>query len=300
MLEVLQVVFGDRERVRRELPVSFLLCPLSPLVFEAEYTDAYLEAIDWGLPAAVMPMPLMGLSGPGTLISNLVLCNCEVLAMLCLVQAAAPGTPFLYAPVAALADPHSGRFGSGEVEHALMGAAVTEMARYYGLPVEASAGGSDQHVPGIQAGYERALNFTLPVLSQPDLLVGLGLLGGSMIFSPEQLIIDLEIVRRCKRLGRGIETGPEKWLEAVIARVGPGGQFLAQPSTRQALRDGEVYVSRFGSHMAYERWEAAGKPDLLEDAREQIAQILSSHQPLPLDEAAERELERIEKFARQI
>lgn len=298
MLEVLQVVFGSREQVRATLPVSFLLCPASPLVIEAEYTDAYLEAIDWGLPAAVMPMPLLGMTGPGTLISNLILCNCETLAMLCLVQAAAPGTPFLFAPAPAIADPYSGRYIGGEVEHALMDAAVTEMARYYQLPAETSAGGSDQQVPGIQAGYERALNFALPVLSRPDLLVGPGLLGGSMTFSPEQLVIDLEIVRRCKRLSRGIDTREDEWLDSVIAGVEPGGNFLAQPSTRRALRSGELYLGRFGLHTSYEHWEAEGRPQLLEIARQQVAQILSDHQPLPLDESIVRHLTLLEKSAR--
>ena len=138
------------------------------------------------------------------LISELMLANCETLAMLCLVQSAAPGTPFIYAAIPVVADMRTGRYGSGEVENSLFGAAVTEMARFYQLPVEASAGGSDHSIPGIQSAYERALNFSLPILAKPDLLVAPGLLGGSTIFSPEQLMIDLEVIRRCKRLSQGI------------------------------------------------------------------------------------------------
>ena len=147
MLEVLQIVFGGREEVRRLHPVSFLLCPLSPLAIEAAYTDAYLETVGWDLPVAIMPMPMMGSTAPASLISTLVLANCEVLAMLCLVQAAAPGTPVIYAPAPSVMDPHSGRYSSGEIEHALLGAAVTEMARYYGLPSETSTGGTGHHSP---------------------------------------------------------------------------------------------------------------------------------------------------------
>jgi trimethylamine--corrinoid protein Co-methyltransferase len=171
------------------------------------------------------------------------------------------------------------------------------MARYSHLPVEASAGGSDHHVPSIQAGYERALNFVLPVLSQPDLLVAPGLLGGSMIFSPEQIIIDLEIIRRCKRLARGIETSPENWLEDVIAHVGPGGDFLAQRSTRTALRAGELNISGLGCHEPYERWNADGRPDILDQAQEEFNRILRDYQPLPLDNAMEKELVRLQQSA---
>ena len=295
--EILQIIFGTQEHIRRLHPLSFLICPASPLVIEAGYTDAYLETTGLDIPVAIMPMPLLGTSGPGTLISNLILANCEVLAVNCLIQAAQPGTPILYAPIPAISNPYSGRFGSGEVEHSLLGAAVTEMARSYGLPVEASAGGSDQHMPGIQAGYERALNFILPVLSGPDLLVAPGLLGGSMIFSPEQLIIDLEIIRRCKRLRSGIGSGPEEWLQDVIARVGAGGNYLAQRSTRLALHAGELHLSSLGCHMPYEQWEAEGRPDILEEARERYQQVLNGHHPLPLDEATEKELASLQKIA---
>ncbi len=264
MLEVLQVVFGSREEISKEHPVSFVLCPASPLIIEGDYTDAYLETLSWGIPAAVMTMPLLGISGPASLISELTLANCETLAMLCLIQAAAPGTPFIYSAVPVVADMHSGRFGSGEVEHSLLGAAVTEIARYYQLPVEASVGGSDQHMPCIQAGYERALNYALPVMSRPDLLVAPGLLGGSTIFSPEQLIIDLEVIRRCKRLNQGIATGEDKWLGEIVSTVGPGGNYLTQRSTRELVRSGEIYFSQLGRHGTYEQWTSAGSPDLLD------------------------------------
>jgi trimethylamine--corrinoid protein Co-methyltransferase len=298
MLEVLQVVFGSREEFRKTLPVSFVLCPASPLIIEADYTDAYLETLEWGIPAAVMTMPLFGLSGPASLISELVLTNCETIAMLCLIQSAAPGTPFIYSAAPVIADMRSGRFGSGEVEHSLLGAAVTEIARMYQLPVEASVGGTDQHVPCIQAGYERALNYTLPIMARPDLLVAPGLLGGSTIFSPEQLIIDMEVIRRCKRLGQGIDSSTEKWLEEAIATLGPGGNYLKHRSTRNLVRSGEVYYSKLGYHGVYKQGENADSPDLLAEIHQNIRDLLSSRQPLPLSDSAERELEHLEKRAR--
>ncbi len=298
LAEILQVVFGDRKTVRRVHPLSFLICPVSPLTIEGAFADAYLELIGWDLPLAIMPMPLMGTTAPGRAIATVVQGNCEVLAYLCLAQAASPGTPIIYAPALAVAEPHSGRYGSGAVVHALLGAAVTEMGRYYGLPVESTTGGSDHHIPSIQAGYERALNWSLPVLSWPDILVGPGLLGGSTILSFEQLIIDIEIFQRCKRMSRGIDTRENRWLEKVIERVGPGGNYLAQRSTREALRSGEWHLSNLGVHEPYETWESNGK-DILAEARDKIDQALANHHPLPLDEAALRELQRIEEAANE-
>jgi trimethylamine--corrinoid protein Co-methyltransferase len=297
LLEVLQVIFGDRETIRRTHPLSHLLCPQSPLTIEGPHTDAYLALLGWDIPVAVMPMPLMGATAPGSLLSTTVLGNCEVLAMLCLIQAAAPGTPFIYAPALAAIDPRSGRYSGGAIEGGLLGAAVTEMGRYYGLPVEASGMGTDHHVPSIQAGYERALNGLLPVLSWPDILVGPGLLGGSMILSLEQLLIDVEVFRMFKQAHRGIVADEGKWLEDVINDIGPGGNFLAEYSTVDGIRDGEWYISQLGVHDTFEGWETAGRPTLLGEVREKVKQILVTHQPLSLDEDVERELDRIQKRA---
>jgi trimethylamine--corrinoid protein Co-methyltransferase len=298
MLEVFQVVFGGKDGFKKTLPVSFIVCPASPLIIEGDFTDAYLETLGWGMPVAVMTMPLLGISGPATLISELVLINCETLAMLCLIQSAAPGTPFIYAAAPAIADMHSGRFGSGEVEHSLLGAAVTQIARMYQLPVEASAGGSDHHVPCIQAGYERALNYTLPVLARPDLLVAPGLLGGSTIFSPEQLIIDVEVIRRCKRLSAGIGSQEDKWLGNVISKIGPGGNYLAEISTRKAMHSGEVYFSQLGLHGSYDQWVSSGSPGILEEIHQVIQDLVRNYHPVPLAEDVTRELEVLEKRAR--
>jgi trimethylamine--corrinoid protein Co-methyltransferase len=298
LLEVLQVVFGDKETIRRRHPLSCILCPQSPLIIEERRTDAYLELLGWDIPVAVMPMPLMGSTGPGSLISTMVLGNCEVLAMLCLVQAGAPGTPFIYAPALAMMNPYSGGYSAGAIEGGLLAAAAVEMARYYGLPVEASGMATDHYVPGIQNAYESSMNGLLATLAWPDILVGCGLMGGSMVLSLEQLLIDVETFRMGKRARQGILADDGKWLEDVIHRVGPGGHYLTESSTATALRGGEMYVSQLGWHDSFEAWEAAGRPTLIEEAREKVAQILANHEPLPLDEDVEKELDRIQKRAR--
>lgn len=300
LLEILQVVFGDRDAIRRKHPFSFLLCPMSPLVIDDTYTEAYLEILGYDIPAAVMPMPLMGTTGPASLISNLLLANSEALAMLCLVQAAAPGTPVLYAPIPQTIEPHTWRYTGGAIEHALFGTAVTEMGRFYGLPVEASTGGTDQFYPGAQTSYERAINWTMPTLAWPDILVGPGLLGGSTILCVEQMLLDVEIFRRTAHLARGINTQPEQWLEKSLQDAGPGGNFMKQRSTSKAVRDGGWYMSEIGFHDTYEKWKLAGMPDVIDSLQEKVAEILKKHQPLPLDEHAGQELERLERKANEM
>jgi trimethylamine--corrinoid protein Co-methyltransferase len=300
LLEVLQVVFGDQKTIRQLHPLSFLICPQSPLTIEAQHTDAYLALKGWDIPVAIMPMPLMGGTGPGNMISMTIQGNCEVISTLCLIQAADPGTPFIYAPALAVMNPRTGMYSAGAIENALLSSAAIEMARFYGLPVEGSGGGTDTYSPGIQASFERALNFLIPMLSWPDLMVGCGLLGGSMILSLEQLVIDAEVFRMSKQAHRGILAHDQMWLEDVIQRVGPAGNFMGEKSTRANMRSGEWLIPRLGVHEPQKAWEDAGKKDILAEAREKVEHILSTHQPLPLPPEVEVELECIEQKARNL
>ncbi|MFC1996307.1 trimethylamine methyltransferase family protein [Chloroflexota bacterium] len=299
LLEILQAVFGDKEIIRETHPFSFLVCPQSPLIIEEQHTDAYLELIGWDIPIAVMPMPLMVGTGPGSMISMGILGNCEVLAMLCLAQVADPGTPFICAPVPASMNPHTGLYSAGAIENGLLSSAGIEMAKYYGLPVEGSGGSTDAFAPGIQTSYERSLNFLMPMLSWPDLIVGAGLMGGSMVLSLEQLVIDAEVFRMAKQAHRGIPTHDEMWLDDVIQRVGPGGNFLGEKSTAVNMRSGEWLIPNLGVHKTRQAWEDAGKKDVLEEAREKVEYLLATHKPLPLGDDVEKELEKIYKRAQE-
>lgn len=289
--EVLQIVYGSSETIREKHPWSFLLCPLSPLVIEESYTDAYLAMTGLDIPVGAMPMPLMGATAPASLAATAVLGNSEVLGMLCIAQAAEPGVPFIYAPALALMDPRSGGYLSGAVENGLLGAIETEMGRYYKLPVMASGGSTGHFVPSIQSAIERGMNGLLTALSWPDIMVGPGLLGGSMILSLEQFYLDVEMFRMARRASEGLRVDEQSLLEEVISSVGPGGNFLAEDSTVEAIHAGQWYLSDLFTTTGYEQWVSRGKPAVLEQVRERVDQLLASHQALPLSDEAERELE---------
>jgi trimethylamine--corrinoid protein Co-methyltransferase len=135
------------------------------------------------------------------------------------------------------------------------------------------------------------------LLTWPDILIGPGLLGGSMILSFEQLLIDVEVYRMCRRVVEGIDSADNRWLDDVIDRVGPGGDFIAELSTVEGIRGGEWYLTDFGWHESFEAWDTANRPQLLDEAGELVDQLLESHEPLPLGEDVERELESIAQRA---
>jgi len=299
LLRVLETIYGSRERVRELKPYSVLYCPVSPLAMEQEHTDAYLATVGYDIPICIMPMPMMGTSAPTGLRSTIVSGNAEVLGTICLVQAAQPGTVVLYGPALAAMEPRSGRWAGGGPEHSLLGAATTEMGHWYGLPVTASNGGTDHFVAGIQASYERTINWMLPVLSWPDVLIGPGSLGGASTLCLESYLLDVEVYRACRRLHQGIGLGAgETDVVAALEEVGPVGDFLSRVETRAAVRGGEWMLPRIGWHQGWDKFEAVGRPDILVECRDKAFAAINSHQPLPFADGVAEELVRLEQAAR--
>jgi trimethylamine:corrinoid methyltransferase-like protein len=114
----------------------------------------------------------------------------------------------------------------------------------------------------------------------------------------EQLLLDVEVFRQCRRLHQGIGTDRGFWLEEVIAAVGPGGNFLAHPSTRQAVHSGEWYSSELGRRKLPGQSKPAGEHSLLEEMHACIDQILEERLPMPLEDDVEEELSCIQDRAR--
>ena len=297
-LEIIQTIFGSKEDIRTKHPISHGLYPQSPLTIDKVYTETYLGLQGWNIPVHIMPMPLMGATAPGTAISTVVQGNCEVLAMICLLQANEPGVPIIYAPCLAIMNPRTGLVSDGSMEYSLMSAAATEMARYYRLPAESSPGGTDSHVVDLQDGYESGAMQLASHLAWPDIVVGPGMLDGSFVSSLEQMYLNVEIFRLAKHAHRGIDTSGEKWLVDQIERVGPGGHFLGELTTIESIRNGEWYLPDVGTHTSYDNWAAGDRKDVLGEIREKVVEILDAYEPLPLGEDVEKELEKICKKAR--
>ena len=296
LLEILETLFGSREEVRRRHPYSFLITPVSPLIIEQGCADAWLALRGWDIPVMVLPMPMMGSTAPGSLLATTLLANCETIGTLCLIQMAEPGTPFIYAPIALTMDPRSGRY-AGTTAHSAIGAGGVEMARHYGLPVMGAGSGTDAFVPGAQAGYEKAFSSLYGQLSWPDLMVGPGCLAGATVLSHAQLLIDVEIFRMCRKAHDGIGVSEDRWLTDVLKRRGPGGHFVAERSTRVNARSGEYYLPALGVHEPFEAWTVAGRPSVVDEAGRKAAELLATHDPLPLGEDVERELRKLRRRA---
>jgi len=116
-------------------------------------------------------------------------------------------------------------------------------------------------------------------------------------FVLEQIVVDHEIARMCKRFKDGIDVSDAKDYMHDIEQVGPGGHFLAQPSTIKACRSDEFYLPELSDRNTFEHWQTLGSPTMYGNARNRVAEILAGPQKNPLSDDVLGKLEDIVRKA---
>jgi trimethylamine--corrinoid protein Co-methyltransferase len=286
-VEMAAVVAGSHERLRERPVLSLMECTTSPLGQDGGAIDAGLVCAEAGIPVGFMTMASCAFTGPASRAGTLVVGNAEVISALALMQLAYPGCPVYYAAAQTAMDLRSGAYTGGGPEDFAFGAATNALADFYDLPLSMGAFATGAHEPDWQAGLENGLSAFLASAVGSDMLLGVGLLNGSRIWSYEQLLLDCEIYAIVRETLKGVVVDDETLAPDVIRSVGPGGDYLAETHTRKHMR--ELWQPRLLDRRPHGTWLAGG--DRPRDrARERARALLAEHRPQALDEAVAQAL----------
>jgi trimethylamine--corrinoid protein Co-methyltransferase len=289
-VEMAAIVAGGRDALRARPVLSIMQCTLPPLGQDGGSLDAALVAAEAGLPVGFMTMASCLTTGPATLAGTLAVGNAEVVSATALIQLAYPGAPVFYAAAQTASDLRSGAYTGGGPEDFLFGAATNVLSDFYDIPLSMGSFATGAKQPDWQAGVENSLSTFMASVVMSDMLLGVGMLHGSRIWSFEQMLMDCEIFSIVRKMMEGIVVDDETLALDVIAAVGPAGNFLKERHTRKHMRN--LWLPDFMDRRPYEAWEEQG--DGTRDwARSKAQEILTSHQPLPLDPKISAELDRI-------
>ncbi|MDO9129769.1 MAG: trimethylamine methyltransferase family protein [Anaerolineales bacterium] len=289
-IEMAAAIAGGREALRRRPVLSLMQCTAPPLGQDGGSLDAALLAAEAGIPTGFMTMAACLTTGPATLAGNLAVGNAEVIAATALLQLAYPGAPVFYAAAQTASDLRTGAYTGGGPEDFLFGAAQNALADFYNIPLSIGSFATGAKEPNWQAGIENSLSTFMACVAMSDMLLGVGLLHGSRIWSYAQMMMDCEIFSIIHKTMQGIVVDDETLALDTIAAVGPGGNFLSQKHTLKHMRD--IFLPRFMDRRPYNEWEAK-KDDARDWALTEAREILATHQPDPLDPKLSAELAKI-------
>ena len=288
--EMAAVLAGGKDALRKRPLLSIMECTISPLAHDGGSLDAALVGAEFGLPVGFMSMASGASSAPATLAGNLVVANAEVLSGLALIELAYPGAPVFYAAAQTVMDLRTGAYTGGGPEDFLFGAATNRLADFYRVPLSMGSFGTGAKEPNWQAGLENSLSTFMSSMARSDMLLGVGLLNGSTVWSFAQMIMDCEIFGIIAKVLEGIAVNEETLAVEAIREVGPGGTFLTHGHTKKHMR--ELWLNSFLDRRPWSVWEKKrdGAPDW---ALDKAKSILETHRPAPLNPELEQELRRI-------
>lgn len=276
LIEGLAAILGGEDAIKKRKIFSVCYCTIPPLTHDENMCDAALELVKYHIPILPYPMPACGSTGPASLYSDIAVANAESLSALVLFQMAEPGTPVIFGHAAGIMNFNSGSFLEGAPESTLINGSLGEMARFYGLPNTQAGCLTEAKAPGPQAVMEKLLSALPLVLSGVDVINGIGEIETSQLLVLEQLIVDYEIAKLCRRMKDGVDVCDAKDYFKDVANVKPGGHFLMEDSTLEACRSGEFYMPALLDRNTRDQWMELGRPDVYAKARERVKEILAA------------------------
>lgn len=289
-IEMAALIVGGKEQLRKRPVLSLMQCTAPPLGHDAGSLDAALLAAEAGIPTGFMTMAACLTTGPATMAGNLAVGNAEVISGTALLQLAYPGAPVFYAAAQTASDLRSGAYTGGGPEDFLFGAATNVLSDFYDIPLSMGSFATGAKEPNWQAGIENSLSTFMASIVMSDMLLGVGFLHGSRIWSFAEMMMDCEIFSIVQKTMQGIEVTDETLALDTIAAVGAGGNFLTQKHTRQHMHD--LFLPQFMDRRPYNEWEAK-KDDARDWALAKARKVLSAHHPEPLDARVSQEMSRI-------
>jgi trimethylamine--corrinoid protein Co-methyltransferase len=283
---------GDEERAAT-YPLCYpFLEPISPLRFPRNGIDVLYETARLNLPVPIGPMAQMGLSAPATVAGTLALENAEILAGISITQLIRPGLPVCYGGICHAFDMATTQMIFGGPEQAIFGVALTQMGKFYGLPVYINVGLTDSKRPDGQAGLEAGVTLALGAAAGADIFGHMGISGVDQASSLDMLVFQNEIIGYVESTLRALDFSDGALGLDVIEERGPGGSFIDTVHTAEHFRR-ELWFPKLLDRRYYQAWLEAGALSTEERCRQRKERILATHAPEPLPPELENALQDI-------
>ena len=286
LIDIATIVAGSEEKLRSK-PFFGASCePVSPLVQGKDAMEKSLLFAEKGLPFVVYSMPMAGATTPATWPAILAIANAEVLSQLVVMQLKNPGAPVIYGSITSIMEMRTTKFSYGAPEMSFLVAALTELSHYYKLPMFGTAGCTDAHKLGTQAGAELTYSLLLTALSGADLVHDVGLLGN--VGSAEVKVLCDELIDMVKVSMGGIEINEDTLPLDLIEKKGPRSNYISEKHTLKHFRKFWA-PTLFDRSVNIENYKACE-----ERLREKTIKIMETHQPSLLPDNVVKELNKVE------
>jgi trimethylamine--corrinoid protein Co-methyltransferase len=293
MRDMMQLFRHDRAELVAKPMSIFTITATGNFRYSEDSCQNLLDCVEAGIPVEIVPVTLMGLIAPVTLVGALVFHLVDTLTGITMAQIVRPGAPVLLggAPATFHMKAASSPMAAIEAQH--LNVAYVAVAKALGLPTQAYMALSDAKALDAQAGGETFASALLAALAGVNSVSGPGMLDFVLTFSLPKLVFDNEICGQCLHFVRELAVRDDLPVQALVEDLRANDHLITSPHTLKHW-PGELYLTDpVIDRENRETWQKAGAKELYQRACEAVDSRLAAYRPIETDRALDAELRRM-------
>jgi len=293
MVEMMQMFRSDRAELIAKPMSIFTITATGNFRYGEDSCQNMLDCVEAGIPIEIVPVTLMGLIAPVTLVGALVFHCVDVLTGITMAQIVRPGVPVLFggAPATFHMKAASSPMAAIEAQH--LNVAYVAIAKSLNLPTQAYMALSDGKFLDAQGGGETFSSALLAAIAGVNSVSGPGMLDFVLTFSLPKLVFDNEVCGQCLHFVRDLEPLGDLPTDDLVADLMREDHLITSPHTLEHWPK-ELYLTDPVIDRANrETWEETGSSSLYDRACQEVEERLANYTPIETDsgvDAALREL----------
>jgi trimethylamine--corrinoid protein Co-methyltransferase len=252
-----------------------------------------MDCVEAGIPVEIVPVTLMGLIAPVTVVGATVFHTTDVLAGITMAQILRPGAPVLFGGAPATFHMKIASSPMSAIEAMLLDVAYVEVAKSLGLPTQSYMALSEAKEVDAQAGAETFGSALLAALAGVNSVSGPGMLDFLLVFSLPKLVLDDELCGQALHFVRDVRNREDIPSRGLVDELLATQHLITSDHTSRHWPE-ELYLpGRVFDRDNRENWTRAGAPDTHRRAVAEVERRLAAYEQVETDPLVEQELARI-------
>jgi trimethylamine--corrinoid protein Co-methyltransferase len=293
MAEMMQLFRADRAELSAKPMSIFTITATGNFRYGEDSCQNLLDCVETGIPIEIVPVTLMGLIAPVTMVGALVFHCIDVLTGITMAQIVRPGAPVLFGGAPATFHMKAASSPMLAIEALHLDVAYVNVAKRLGLPCQAYMGLTDAKVLDAQAGAETFGSALLAALAGVNSVSGPGMLDFVLTFSLPKLVFDNEICGQVLHFVREIEPREDLPTTELVRELIANDHLITSPHTLKHWPQELYLTDPVFDRENREAWEKAGSSTLDQRAHDGVEKRLASYVPIETDPAMDAEMRRL-------
>jgi trimethylamine--corrinoid protein Co-methyltransferase len=287
-------LFRDGADDLRARPMSiFTITATGNFRYSEDSCQNLIDCVEAGIPVEIVPVTLMGLIAPVTLIGATVFHTIDVLAGITMAQVIRPGAPVLFGGAPATFHMKIASSPMAAIEALQLDVAYVAVAKSLGLPTQSYMALSDAKTLDAQAGAETFGSALLAALAGVNSVSGPGMLDFLLVFSLPKLVFDDAMCGQVLHFVREVRELNDLPVHELVNQLMADQHLIMAPHTTEHWPTELFLPSTLIDRDNREAWTRAGAKEIDERATDEVNRRLAAYRQLETDPVLDAELLRI-------